>query len=445
MNYVSRRLDAMFLPCSPAGRSLTIAAGIESLGGGVFLASFAMYFVGVVGIAEGEVAFANTLAGAIALLGLVPIARLADRLGTVRVFIALLVLRGIGHCFYVFVSEFKGLLLLMVILALGDRACSPIKQTVVTEFVGGKDGTRTNASIRAVKNIGRTLGLLLAASALATGQPSVFTVLLLVNGLSYFVAAAMVRRAVHQAPAVVAPTAPASDRTAATTARVRSPFRDRWFMVFTLSNGVLWLYETVLMVLLPIWVIKHTAVPAGWVPVFMAVNTVLTVLLQVYVARFAEGALAANRLLTVSGALFAVSCGLFAIGQAVPGAIAVLAVLAAVVVLSVAENLHAVATWELSAELSPQGAATRYLGAFHLASAGQKVVGPTLLVAVLMPAGLIAWPVLAGAFGTAAVFSRTAANRCLAERQGRTVHRTASPALLSPVGFAVPCMAWRCW
>jgi hypothetical protein len=30
--------------------------------------------------------------------------------------------------------------------------------------------------------------------------------------------------------------------------------------------------------------------------------------------------------------------------------------------------------------------------------------------------GLIAWPVLAGAFGTAALVSRTAARRCLAPR-----------------------------
>ncbi|ETZ97205.1 putative membrane protein [Mycobacterium kansasii 824] len=55
-------------------------------------------------------------------------------------------------------------------------------------------------------------------------------------------------------------------------------------MVFTIGNGVLWLHDSVLIVLLPIWVIKHTAVPAGWVPVFMAVNTVLTAVLQVYVA-----------------------------------------------------------------------------------------------------------------------------------------------------------------
>ena len=42
----------------------------------------------------------------------------------------------------------------------------------------------------------------------------------------------------------------------------------------------------------------------------------LTVLLQVYVARFAEGTAAAIRLLMLSGALMALCCGFFAAAQA---------------------------------------------------------------------------------------------------------------------------------
>jgi hypothetical protein len=112
----------------------------------------------------------------------------------------------------------------------------------------------------------------------------------------------------------------------------------------------------------------------------------------------------------------AICCGLLALGHLAATPTAVVAVLLAVVVLSVAENVHSVAAWELSAELSPQPAVARYLGAFSLGMTGQKVVGPTLLVVVLLPAGLIAWPVLAGTFGAAALVSRTAARRCHAER-----------------------------
>ncbi|OBA88870.1 MFS transporter [Mycobacteriaceae bacterium 1482268.1] len=410
---LSQRLGRLVLPSSAAGRTLAIGAGIDSLGTGMFFASFALYFVGVVGIGANQVALSATIAGAIALLAPVPLGRLADRLGPGRFYVVLLLLRGLGYGCFAFVSDFKGFLVLTVILTAADRASSPIQQAVVTALIGGRDRTRTMASIRAVRNIGLTVGFLLAGAAFAAADPGVFVAIFIGNGLSFIVVAVLVRRVLSTSGEKLQRNETPAPRGSAD---IRSPFRDRWFMVFTVSNGVLSLYDTVLIVLLPIWVIAHTAVPAALVPVLMAVNTVLTVLLQVYVARFAESVAAAIRLLVISGALMAVCCGFFAIAQAASAGIAIAAILVAVVVLSLAENLQEVAAWELSAELSPEDARARYLGAFSLGFSGQKVVGPTLLVVALMPAGLIAWPVLAGTFGTAALMSRTAARRCLAER-----------------------------
>jgi MFS family permease len=420
VNGTLRRLGLMLFPSSPAGRTLAIGAGIDSLGTGMFFASFALYFVGVVGIAATEVALATTLAGAVALLAPVPLGRLADRVGTGHFYVALLLLRGLGYGCFAFVSDFKGFLVLSVLLTAADRSSSPIQQAVVTALIGGRDRTRTMASIRAVRNVGLTVGFLLAGAAFVAAEPFVFTAVFVGNGLSFVVVAVMVRHVLTKAGAVIERTTPAPPAAAAA---VRSPFRERWFMVFTVGNGILSLYDTVLIVLLPIWVIEYTAVPVALVPVLMAVNTVLTVLLQVYVARFADGPAAAIRLLVLSGALMAVCCGFFAMGQAASANLAIFAILVAVVVLSVAENLQEVAAWELSAELSPEAARARYLGAFSLGFSGQKVIGPTLLVVVLMPIGLVAWPVLAGAFGTAALVSRTAAHRCLTERERVAVTR----------------------
>lgn len=419
------RLGAMLLPGSAAGRMLAISAGIDSLGTGLFFASFTLYFVGIVKIGAPQVALASTAAGILALFVPVPLGRLADRLGPGRLYIGLLVLRGLGYCCYAGVSGFKGFLVLTMVLTAADRASTPLQQSVVRALIGNQDGTRTMASIRGVRNVGLTAGFLVAAAAFATAAMSVFTVLFVANGVSFLVAAAMVWPTVSRTEAVAAPapaTAPTAGPTAGAAACPRSPFRDRWFVVFTIGNGVLWLHDSVLIVLLPIWVIKHTAVPAGWVPVFMAVNTVLTAVLQVYVARFANGAVAANRVLGLAGLLLISCCGFLAIGQAAPTAIAVVAVLTAVILLSVAENLHNVAAYELSAELSPEVASSRYPGAFSLAYTGQQVIGPAVM-AVLMPVGLIGWPLLAGAFGAAVVVSRGAAGRCLAERAGAASRR----------------------
>ena len=230
-----QRLGRVLLPSSPAGRTLAIGAGIDSLGTGMFFASFALYFVGVVGIAATEVALAATIAGAVALLAPVPLGRLADRLGTGRFYVALLLLRGLGYGCFAFVTDFKGFLLLTVLLTAADRSSSPIQQAVVTAVIGGQDRTRTMASIRAVRNIGLTVGFLLAGAAFAAAQPSVFIAIFVSNGLSFVVVAVMVRRVLTKAGAVVERPAPAA--TTASAAGVRSPFRDRWFMVFTVGNG----------------------------------------------------------------------------------------------------------------------------------------------------------------------------------------------------------------
>lgn len=425
MTNALQRLGRVVLPTSQTGRTLAFGAGIDSLGTGMFFASFALYFVGVVGIAASDVALAATIAGAVALLVPVPLGRLADRVGNGRFYVALLLLRGLGYGCFAFVTDFKGFLVLTVLLTAADRSSSPLQQAVVTALIGGQDRTRTLASIRAVRNIGLTVGFLLAGVAFAAAEPSVFIAIFAGNGLSFVVVAAIVRRVLSRSGAVVELSAPAA--TTAAAADVRSPFRDWWFMVFTVGNGVLSLYDTVLIVLLPIWVIEQTEIPVALVPVFMAVNTVLTVLLQVYVTRFADSPAAAIRLLVLSGVLMAICCGFFAMAQAASAGFAIFAILVAVVLLSVAENIQEVAAWELSAELSPEAARARYLGAFSLGFSGQKVIGPTLLVVVLLPTGLVAWPVLAGAFGTAALISQTAARRCLTERGIAATSRPTNP------------------
>jgi MFS family permease len=265
VNGVIRRLGGMLLPSSDVGRTLAIGAGIDSLGTGMFFASFALYFVGDVGIAATEVALATTLAGAVALLAPVPLGRLADRLGTGSFYVALLLLRGIGYGCFAFVSDFTGFLVLTVLLTAADRSSSPIQQAVVTALIGGQDRTRTMASIRAVRNVGLTVGFLLVGAAFAATEPFVFTAIFVGNGFSFVVVAVMVRHVPSKAGSIVERATSASTATAA--AGVRSPLRDRWFMVFTVGNGVLSLYDSVLIVLLPIWVIEHTAVPVALVPV----------------------------------------------------------------------------------------------------------------------------------------------------------------------------------
>lgn len=439
------RLLLAILPKTPAGRRLAAGAAVDSVGSGMFLAASTLYFVTVVGLPAARVGLVLSVAAVAGLLSPVPLGRLADRVGPARVYVALLALRGVGYAGFALVDSFWPYAVLTCVLTALDRGCSPLQQVVVGLFEGGRNQTRTMASIRSVRNIGLTAGFLLAGAVLASGEKAAFVALFLANAATFWVIAAVVERlrrhtaapsaAAAPTPGAPAPGAPApGGKTPAPAGpapeAVRSPFRDLRFLLFTLSNGVLSLHDSVLFVLLPLWLTTATDAPSSVVSVLLAVNTVLTVLLQVYVSRFAETTAGALRLLPVALLPLLVSCAAFAGAEHIPVWPAAACAVLAVVLLTVGENLHSVAVWNLSYTLSPAPARSRYLATFSLGMTGQQIIGPVLMTGVLLPMGTAGWAVLAAVYALAAVVVRaTGAPRTVpAGKRASTPEPTPAPA-----------------
>ncbi|MFD8259360.1 MFS transporter [Streptomyces griseoluteus] len=402
------------LPKTPAGRRLAAGAAVDSVGSGMFLAASTLYFVTVVGLPAARVGLVLSVAAVAGLLSPVPLGRLADRVGPVRVYVALLALRGLGYAGFALIDGFWSYAVLTCVLTALDRGSSPLQQVVVGIVEGGQNQTRTMASIRSVRNIGLTAGFLLAGAVLALQERAAFVALFLANAATFWVIGAVVeqlrRRTAAGPSAAPAPQAAAAEPAPAEPepepAPVRSPFRDLRFMLFTVSNGVLSLHDSVLFVLLPLWLTTATDAPSSAVSVVLAVNTVLTVLLQVYVARFAESTAGALRLVPMALVPLLASCAAFAGAEHVPVWPATACAVLAVVLLTVGENLHSVAVWNLSYELSPAPARSRYLATFSLGMTGQQIVGPVLMTGVVLPLGTTGWAVLAAVFALAALVVR---------------------------------------
>lgn len=414
------------LPETAAGRTLAAGAAIDSLGSGMFLAASTLYFVTVVGLSAGRVGLVLSVASVIGLLSPVPLGRLADRFDPANVYVALLVARGIGYAGFAIVGSLWPYAVLTCALTALDRGCSPLQQVVAGLIEGGANQTRTMASIRSMRNIGLTAGFLLAGVVFAVRDRAAFDALFLGNAFTFFVIAVVVKRLRRRYTAtdghVQSGSAAIASEKPGELVRIRSPFRDLRFMLFTVANGVLSLHDSVLFVLLPLWVTTATAAPVSVVSVLLAVNTVLTVLLQVYVTRFAETTARALRLVWAALLPLLLSCGVFAVTEHVPAWPAIACAVLAVVLLTVGENLHSAAVWNLSYELSPEPARARYLGAFSLGVTGQQVIGPVLMTAVLLPLGSIGWALLAVLFALAAPVVRVAG-------RPRTAH---APAVFTP-------------
>src|SRR5262249_47780046 len=153
----------------------------------------------------------------------------------------------------------------------------------------------------------------------------------------------------------------------------------------TALDAVLALNATVLVIGLPIWVVTRTSAPASLVAVLLLLNTVLVIALQVRAAAGAESVPGAGRALAWGGVGVAGSCVLFATSAAVPGTVAVVAVLVlAAVVLTAGELWHAAGAWGVSFGLAPEETRGRYLAVFSLGLATAEVIGPVLVASVVV-------------------------------------------------------------
>ncbi|MEU8927433.1 hypothetical protein AB0D10_42065 [Kitasatospora sp. NPDC048545] len=179
-------------------------------------------------------------------------------------------------------------------------------------------------------------------------------------------------------------------------------------MLLTASNGLLLLHDSVLLVLLPVWVVTRTSLPAAIVAGLLAVDTVLTVLPQLGFSRTERLTHRLDAVLLAAAGFLVAACAAFPAAAHLSGAWAVAGCAAAVALLTVGENLHAVAGWQLSFDLAPADRRTEYMAVFNLGLGLQNVVGPALMTSLVLGAGPTGWLLLATLFTGSALACRAA-------------------------------------
>jgi hypothetical protein len=253
-----------------------------------------------------------------------------------------------------------------------------------------------------VNNVGLGAGFLLAAGVQLLHSRAAYLVLFAVGGLAFGAVAAVTAAATRGLPVGAAPGRARPGRTV---------YLDGRFLALAAANAVLLLHDSLLFILIPLWVVQRSGLSPTVSSVLLLLNTVLTVLLQVYVARFAKGVGGSLRLLRWSVAAL-LAAGLL-LGLADGGArwtlVALLA--AAVALLTVGENLHSVAGWELSFLLSDPDRRAQYLSLFSLGYTAQLIVGPVLVTSVVLPLGMPGLLLVLVLFVVAAAVTTVAARR----------------------------------
>ncbi|MEU1148791.1 MFS transporter [Streptomyces sp. NPDC005863] len=414
------------------GRRLAAAALVQSLGIGLFMASSMAYFTRQVDLSANQVASGLAIAGVVALgislLGGV----LADRYGARRVLAAVYLGRGVCCAAYVFVTGFWQFMVVTLCAVACDRAGPPVLQALVAVAVPERrERTRLLAVVNVVRNCGLGVGAMAAGVALVGDTQAAYRVTLIAIGLAFLGGAVLVLRVDELAAPesgldadtdtdtdadTDADSEPRETAERAVTARV---LPDARYLTLTALNFLLFSFDTMLLVAMPVWILEHTDAPRATVSVLFTLNTVLVVVLQIPVSKLATGRRRTTRMLTWTGAVLAVSSLCFAASGAVAGGSAVAWLAAAVVTLSLAEVTANSAVWDLSIALAPEERRGRYLSVFNLSVAGQRVLGPVMVTGLLLGSGALGWVVAAAvlvAAGFAAERVARAAGRRISEK-----------------------------
>ncbi|MFJ4914638.1 MFS transporter [Streptomyces sp. NPDC088726] len=421
----------------PGGRDariMLLALSADRTGSGLWAASSVLYLTFVTHLSAQQIGVLLGVAGVAGIAGSPLAGRLAGRFPLRRLLIGCHLLRLVTLTLVLLCPGFEALLPVVAATYLGDRAAKTLEMLFATRAAGERRSAYQALS-RSAANAGYGVGAGIAAVGLAVGTTGACRALILGDALSFVVAAVLVWRTrelreatVEVARSTAAPEAARAAAAGRAPGRPASPWRDRGYLGFVLLDIPMNLDDSVLGVGLPLWLVNRTSAPHALVPAFLVINTVLVVVLQLTVSRRAEGPRRTVRTLLLYGGLMFLCCALLA-GAARCGTWTAAVLLSAAVLVTLAELMRSVSSWELAVLLAPPEARAAYLGVAGMAQSIQKSAGPPLLTGVVMAAGPAGWLVL----GTAIAGLAVAQRRCCARR-----FRTLAPPVPDRVRTAAP-------
>jgi hypothetical protein len=352
---------------------------VDASGTGAFLAVSAIFFTRSVGLSVAQVGFGLSLAAGIALATAVPIGAVADRYGPRRVLVVVSLWRAACFLAYPLVHSFVEFLVVVCALGLVDKSAAPMGQALVAQAVEPDERVRTMAVMRALRNVGFTIGALLGTLALVVDRRPAYVAIVLVNALSFVGLAAIASRLalLHL------------------TAGVRRKMslrvlKDGPYLAVAMLNAVLTMHMTLLSVAIPLWVVRHSHAPRAIVAPLLIMNTVLAVGFQVRASRGADTAKAASARLRTGGLAMAACCLLLSLVPPLPSGVAIAFLALSMVALTAGELFQSAGGWGLSYQLAREGEQAAYLSVFWLGVSIQQIAAPLAVAAVLV-AGASAW------------------------------------------------------
>jgi Na+/melibiose symporter-like transporter len=416
---VSARLVRLAGP-TPLVRRLSTQSVLSAFGDGVFLTGSAVFFTQIVGLSAARVGLGLSLAGAVTFALAVPLGKLADRLGAKRVWAGCSLLEALLYLVWLEVGGLATFVAMMIGLELVSTASRSARNAYRFDVFPREERVASNAYFRAARNVGYTLGALLAGVALATNSDDVVRMVPVATAVLLLLNATLVSRLPDRGEHVDAESSAESPLEEAVKADGRgSALRNRGYVLMSVCSGVLATHQVLLNVVIPLWLVEETDAPRVLLAWLFGTNTVLAVLLQVAAARGVVTVADSLRALRPGAFFFVLSCGIVLVTHDTVGWVTIALVWIGHVTVTGAELFDSAGEWGLQAELSDPERRGEYQGVTQLGYTLGSVWAPAAYTFLAMEWGTPGWLIIAGIVLVAAVGvhpSARAAERYL-ERQ----------------------------
>ncbi|WP_206050710.1 MFS transporter [Nocardioides speluncae] len=374
-------LERLGFPSVGRHRKFVTAIGVDAVGSGVFMPVSMLYFLATTDLSLVQVGLAISIASALALPAGPLLGGVIDQLGAKRVLLAGNLLQGLGFAAYLISESFTSVLVWTLVVSVGRTAFWGSYGNIVTAISSPGEREMWFGFLGALRNVGFAVGGLLSGLAITIGTDAAYAGVVVLNAASYFLAFALLLAVPDTGSAATHTREPGSWATV---------LRDRQYGLLVVTQFG---YSFAMMALnfaMPIYA-SETLDLAGWViGAIFVINTVMIGFGQGLVVKRLTGVVRARALVTAN-LVFAASFLVMLGADLTAYAVAVVVVLAATVVYTMAELIGGPVYVALGAEAAPDHLRGRYLSLIQLTWGVASSIAPVTFAWLLARGATELW------------------------------------------------------
>ena len=375
------------LPPSPLARSLSVQSILFAVGEGTFITGSAVFFTRIVELSAAQVGIGLTVAGIVSFFFAVPAGKLADRIGTKRIWAISAFGTSLLYFAWPLIHGFAAFLVMMVVLEVVSQAGWSGRGAYTLDIFTREERVESQAFMRAALNIGFTVGALIGGLALATNSDAVVRAVPVLTGAILLVNTYWITRL---------PDPPAKEPVAAEEAVIKpAALKNRAFLALMTGDGVLGTNQVLLNIVIPLWLVEETDAPQVLLAWLFGTNTVMAVLLQVAAARGVNSVARSLRASYISAGFFVLSCAIVLVTHDTIGWVTIALVWLGHVTVTGAELFQSAGHWGFMSELTDVDQRAEYQGAAHIGDTLGSVWAPALYTWLAMEHGSLGWITIA--------------------------------------------------